>query len=349
MKAKRLFALLLAAAMGMSVMTGCGNSIDKEAVGATLDGQEISLGFMNFMARYQQAIYDGYYGSMFGTDFWSQDLYGNGSDMETTVKDQVKESMEELYLLEAHMADYGVEITEEELAAMDKAAEEFMSDNTKAAINQLGADKEYVKELLRLNTIQKKMKEAMDAEVDTNVSDEEAAQKTFSYVRISKTTTTDADGNTVDLTEEEQKALLDDVAEYAVNAKSDFDGAASTAGYTVSTYSYGTDETSFAEEVIAAVDTLEDGAVTDLIETDDDYYVARMDKTFDEEKTESKKESIIAQRQNEHYTEVCDGYREESEFEVDEDLWKKVKFDELFTIKAEETDTTEDTETTENE
>lgn len=343
MKAKRLLPLLMAAVMGASVLTGCG-SIDKEAKGATLNGEEISLGFMNFMARYQQAVYDGYYSSMFGTDFWSQDLYGSGSDMETTVKQQVVDSIEVLYLLEDHMADYNVEITEEELSAMDEAAEQFMSDNSKTAIEQVGATKEYVKEMLRLYTIQAKMQDAIEAEVDTEVSDEEAAQKTFSYVRISKTTTTDADGNSVEYTDEEKEELKNTVDEYAAKAREDFDGAAQEAGYTVSTYSYGADESTFAEAVISQADEMTDGEVSGVLEDDNYYYIIRMDSTFDEEATATKKEKIVDQRKSDHYSEVCDGYKEEAAFEVNESEWKKVKFDDLFTIKQEEADSTDSTE-----
>ena len=56
MKVRKLLPLLMAAVLGVSALAGCGNSIDADKVGATLDGQEISLGFMNFMARYQQIL-----------------------------------------------------------------------------------------------------------------------------------------------------------------------------------------------------------------------------------------------------------------------------------------------------
>lgn len=343
MKAKKLLPLLMAAVMGASVLTACGN-IDKDAKGATLNGEEISLGFMNFMARYQQAMYDSYYASMFGADFWSQDLYGNGTDMETTVKNEVAENIELLYLLEDHMADYGVEVTEEELTAIDEAAEKFMSDNSKGAIEQMGATKEYVKEMLRLNTIQTKMRAAIDAEVNTEVSDEEAAQKTFSYVRISKTSTTDADGNTVEYTDEEKEKLKETVTAYAEKAQADFDGATQEAGYNVSTYSYGADESNFAEAVIEQADKMQDGEVSGLLEDDNNYYVIRMDTTFDETATAQKKESIVSKRKTEHYSEVCDGYKEDAKYEVNESEWKKVKFDELFTMKQEEAESTDTTE-----
>lgn len=344
MKAKRLLPLLLAAAMGASVLAGC-NNIKADAVGATLNGEEISLGFMNFMAKYQQALYDGYLGSMYGTDYWSQDLFGSGSDMETTVKEQIADNVELLYLLEDHMADYQVEITKEEQSAIEEAAEAFMADNSKSAIEQAGATKEYVAKMLRLNTIQKKMSDAIGAEVDTEVSDEEAAQKTFSYVRISKTTTKDADGNSVDYTEEEKEALKGTVGEYAKKAKTDFDGAAEEAGYTVSTYSYGTDESSFAESVIAEADKMQAGEISGLLEDNDNYYVIRLDSTFDEQATAGKKEEIVKQRKSDHYEEVCDGYKKDAKYKVNESEWKKVKFDDLFSLKQE--DTAEQTDGTE--
>ncbi len=346
MKAKRLLALLLAATLGVSALTGCGSGIDENKVGATLDQQEISLGFMNFMARYQQAIYDGQFGAMFGdnSDIWSQDLFGEGTDTETSVKKNVAESIEEFYLLEKHMADYKVEVTEDELAAMDEAAEKFMKDNSKKAISQMGATKEYVKEMLRLNTIQSKMRAAIIADVDTKVSDEEAAQKTISYVSVNSKSTTDEEGETKEYTEEEKKNIKKEVEDFRKSAKEDFEGAAETAGYSVSNYSYGEndEDTTLDEAVIKAANKLKDGEVSKVISTDDSFYVVHMDSTFDKTATETKKQSIVQERQNDRYTEVCDEYKKDVKYELNEEEWAKVKFDELFTIKQQQT--TENTE-----
>lgn len=345
MKVRRLLPLLLAAALGVSVLTGCGSSIDGNKTGATLDGQEISLGFMNFMARYQQAIYDGQFSSMFGTGMWSQDVFGDGTDMETSVKKNVAESIEDFYLLEKHMADYKVEITDEELAAMDEAAKKFMEDNSKKAIQQMGATEEYVKEMLRLNTIQSKMRKAIDAEVDTEVSDEEAAQKTISYVSVNSKSTTDENGETKEYTEEEKKNIEEQVKTFQKSAKDDFKKAAEDAGYEVSEYSYGEKDESYTldDAVIEAANKLKDGELSKVITTDESFYVVHMDSTFDKEKTESKKESIVQERKNDHYTEVCDKYKEDIKFELNEEEWAKVKFDDLFTIRQQESADAEET------
>lgn len=331
----------MAAVLGVSVLTGCGNSIDAKSVGATLDGTEITMGFMNFMAKYQQAIYDGQFSSMFGDqDIWSQDLFGEGTDTETSVKKSVSENIENFYVLEKHMADYKVEITDEELAKMDEAAETFMNDNSKKAIKQLGATKEYVKEMLRLSTIQSKMRSAMDAEVDTNVTDEEAAQKKISYVQVGCKSKTDENGETVDYTDEEKANIKKEVEAFQAAAADDFKTAAENAGYTASEATFGDKDESYTldDAVIEAAKKLKEGEISEVISTDDNYYVVRMESLFDEEATENKKKSIVTDRKNDHYTEVLDGYKENVKYELNEDEWAKVKFDELFSIKAAQTE-----------
>lgn len=352
MRARRLLPLLMATALGVSALSGCGNSIDADKTGATLDGQEISLGFMNFMARYQQAIYDGNFASMFGQDqnIWEQNFFEEDVDSETSVKKSVADSIEEYYLLEKHMSDYKVEITDEELSAMDAAAEKFMEDNTKSAINQLGATKDYVKEMLRLTTIQSKMRNAIHAEVDTEVSDEEAAQKKISYVQAAINSTTDEEGNKVDYTDEEKAEIKQKIETFQKSAKDDFEGAAEEAGYTASTATFGDNDESYTldDSVIEAAKKLKEGQISKVISTDDNYYVVRLDSTFDEEATENKKKSIVTDRKNDHYTEVCDKYKEGVKYEINEEEWAKVKFDEMFSIKTTEKEESADDAQAEN-
>ncbi|MDT9121264.1 hypothetical protein RSW84_27860, partial [Escherichia coli] len=76
-----------------------------------------------------------------------------------------------MYILKSHMADYSVEITEEEQAKIDKAAFEFVDKNNLEAKEMTTADEKVVGEMLTLLTIQKKMTDAMTADVSKEVSD----------------------------------------------------------------------------------------------------------------------------------------------------------------------------------
>ena len=208
MKLKRLSALALAGVItaGMA-LTGCG-SLDTEATVATVNGTPISLGLANFAAQFTAVDYDTYYMSYFGQDMWSSDPSGKGETMTDSVKNNTLETLEEYYLLEQHMADYGVEITDAELQEARAAAAQFIADNTDEAIKAMSATEDDITEFLRLNLIQSKMREAIIADVDTNVPDEDCAQKTFSYVRVSKTVSASSDEESEDAEEktDEQKA-----------------------------------------------------------------------------------------------------------------------------------------------
>ena len=97
MKSKKIATLLCATAalMGMTI-GGCGNTINDNAVFATLDDTTITMGVANFFAKYQQAVYDSYYLSYFGEDMWNNDLYGNGNTLTQDVKEEVAENLQEM-------------------------------------------------------------------------------------------------------------------------------------------------------------------------------------------------------------------------------------------------------------
>ena len=340
MNTKKFTALLLSGVMAASVLAGCGG-IDKDAVVATLDGQEIKLGVANFAARLQQAQYDDFYTAYFGEDVWNSDRYGNGTTMQDNLKDSVIGSIEDMYVLKNHMDDYGVALSEEDQTAIKTTAAEFMSVNTDDALEAMGATEDIVEEYLTLVTIQTRMREAIIVDADTNVSDEEANTSDYSYVVISKTSYKDADGNTVDYTDEEKADLADTVKKFQSAATTvTLEDAADEFGYTVSTGSFASDTTTLDADVLAALQGLtEEGQVSDVVETDSSYYVLRLDTITDADKTEQHRQEIIGNRQSELYSEVLQGYKDEAEWVLNEKVWKTVTFDNLFTTTVESTET----------
>ena len=208
MKIKKVAALALAAVMGASMLAGCASkSIDEDAVVVKMKDGEVRLGVANFMARYTQYTYDSIYGSYFKDDYWSQDMSGKGKTMEEEVKSQVMDSLKTYYALAAHTDDYGVKITKEDKKKIEKAAKKFISDNSKDAVTEMSATEEDVEEYLRLVTIQQRMQAKIEEDVNANVSDEEAAQRTFSYDFVSTEGTTKEDGKQKAYSDAEKKVL----------------------------------------------------------------------------------------------------------------------------------------------
>ena len=362
MKLKRLSALALAGVItaGMA-LTGCG-SLDTEATVATVNGTPISLGLANFAAQFTAVDYDTYYMSYFGQDMWTSDPSGKGETMTDSVKNNTLETLEEYYLLEQHMADYGVEITDAELQEARAAAAQFIADNTDEAIKAMSATEDDITEFLRLNLIQSKMREAIIADVDTNVPDEDCAQKTFSYVRVSKTVSASSDEESEDAeekTDEQKAAEAKEKAQKILDAaltgsqEDPLQAAADDNDANKSTCAYGTadlnedDNSTYLElEVLQAAEKLGEGEFSKtLIETDNYFYIIRMDSLFDQDATDRKRASIISDREDELYDSTVDGYKEAADWTIDDKVWESVNFDTIYTKAQTNTENTSDTDT----
>ena len=192
-------ALVLAAVMCASVLGGCSKKAEAKPV-YTFNGEKVDANLTNFLLRYEQAGIDESYGSMFssyyGQSMWTLDLSGTGEVYETTYKSEFGEMFERLLLAEEHAADYSVEITDDEKAAITEAATKFMTDNDKEALDSMNATQEVVERVLTLFTVQAKVEKEIAKDVDTNVSDEEAAQTTVSYIEYTPTTEAETEADT---------------------------------------------------------------------------------------------------------------------------------------------------------
>lgn len=342
MRRNKIAASLFCGVMAASLFTGCGE-VDKNAVVARFDDTEVSLGVANFAARLQQASYDDFYVAYFGETVWDSDLYGNGTTMQDEVKTGVLDSLFGAYTLQAHAEEYGVALSDEETAAIETAAADFVAANDERALTAMGADETIVKEYLTLITIQNKVNDAVKAEADVTVSDEEANTGAYSYVRIPKTSGTDADGNTAD----GQADPAESMKAFAEAAKADgMETAAEQYAYAVNPGTFTADDAMLDEKVLTALQGLDEGRISDVIETDEEYYVVRLDAKTDEEATENRRQSLIEERRNEYYNGKLESWKAEHTWTVDEKVWESVTFDNLFTTIEESTealDATEDT------
>ena len=191
--AKRLAVLAVAGTLTVTSLTGCGTINTDETV-ATVGDEEITLGVANFYARLQQAQYETYYASMMGTtaeEMWAKEASDDQTYEEQTKK-SILENLENMYLVSQHASDYDVALTEEEQQAIKDAAAKFGEDNSDDVKKVVSGDEEEVAKVLELMTISNKMETAMEAGVDENVSDEDAAQKSMQYLLFSYTTTDDS-------------------------------------------------------------------------------------------------------------------------------------------------------------
>lgn len=326
---KRFMILALAGVMAVSALTGCGRMDENEVV-ATVEGDEISAGLANFYARMNQAQYETWYAGYMGDNMWASEAE-EGKTYEESVKDQIMEDLQNMYLLEDHMKDYEIEISEEEEAAVKEAAAAFDEANGLEEKGKVSGSVDNVERLLRLFMIRQKVGDAIRATADTEVSDEEAAKKTMKYVVFSYNKT-DEEGGSTPLTDKEKEDLKKEAEAFAQEAKNagDFAAYAAEKGYEAKDAAFDAEETvAIPAELAAAADKLEEGGVTDAVETDNGLYVAKVTSLLDREATDAEKQNIISQRQQEKYNEAIEGWRKDAEISVVEKVWKKIDFNEL--------------------
>ena len=342
---KKTAVVAMAGIMAAGMLTGCGEKkLDGSKTVATVDGTEISLGVVSLSVREGQmqteAMYRSYMG---GSDFdiWDTEAEKGKTYGEQAVEESLKD-VELMYIMKAKAADYDVELTDEDEKAIAEAAASFMEANSEETIADLAVTEDQVKTYLELQTYKQKIHDPIIADVDKNVSDEEAQQSSFEYVSVS----------TADLSDDEIKEKKEDAQKILDGLKADPDGDFSEIAKSVDdSYSslsgtFDANETSededtddedadedsssysgtYPEEVIDVLRTLDDGEVaSDIIETDTAYYVVKLDKKDDEEATETKKESIISTREQTLYTDTTEKWLDDADIKEEKKVLKTLK------------------------
>ena len=203
---------ILAAALAAGTLSGCSKAIDGTKTVATVGDEKVTLGLASYMTRDQQAQTMSYYNmlmSQYGVSGSASNVWDQKGDDGKTVgessKDGVMKTINQLYVLKAHAADYDVTITDDEEKAIKEAAAEFIKDNDEKILKKLAVSEDDIVTYLELVTIRSKMHDPMTADVDTEVSANEKDQTRVTIVKVStEGTEKDDDGNTIDLTDEEK-------------------------------------------------------------------------------------------------------------------------------------------------
>ena len=385
--AKKAGALILAAGLGLASLTGCGANdaaavLDGTKTVVTINDEEVKMGVLSLLTRYQQAqiyqIYSTYFGT---TNIFDMSMdESTGETYGEKMRGDVLTDIEKMILLRQHASDYeGIELTDEEKEAIAAAAQAYIDENAEEIRTKIGATYDDAVELLSLFKIQEKMMAAIGDAVDQEVSDEEAQQTSISYVAIRKAEEDEssdasaaesadesaAEEPSVEQQNAEKKADAEAIlAALKDNEDADLDEIAKEENedYSASTGQFTTNDTSdtsLDEAIVKAAAGLSDGDIVDeVIESDDYYYVVRVNKVFDESLTETKKGEILRQRKQDSYDTLLSDWQDAASITVDETVLGTLVLSDkdVFTLLAEDpsadesaAESAESTESTESQ
>ena len=331
---KKVVALVAVAALSISALVGCQKQkpIDNKEIVMTVGDKQVELGLANFVVRYMQSAEEANIEmyQMYGYAMdWDMEVDEDGTTYEESMKNSVLESIQQLYVLDAHSADYEVALTEEETAKIEEATKAFAKANKDEVKEKVSA--EYAAEYLRLVTISQKVYEAVKASHTPEVKEEEAAQKIMYYVKYDTVKKDSSTGQTSELSDDEVKKLKEDAKTLLDGAKANgnLESYAKEQKLTATKAAFSLDRSELDEKLVKAADKLELNAFTDVIEGKSAIYVAQVTSLLDKDATETEKKEIIEERKEEFYKETVEKWVEDTKIKVDDKVWDKITIEGL--------------------
>lgn len=337
MQKKKVMAILLSTAIAASTFIGCGadkvkDYKDTDTVMFIDKDNKIDYATACTYTRMMQAETYSYMQSMLqrfnssaaDVDMWSQSLEDTDEDSKKykTYGEQFKgntlDSLKSLLLDKLYGSkEYEVTFTDDDKKECESVADEFIEKMSKDDLKAMHASKKTMMNVLELMTYETRVKNAIESDVDTKVSDDEAGQSTFSYVEIKKK---DAKKK-----EKKIKSLIK-----KVEAGTDISTAASDAGFTAQSVTFTTADPEYDEygkEMLKKVSKMKDGECDSYKDAKGNTIILYMQSVNDQSATETKKDDIISDRKDKAYEDKLDEWKDKKKVTINKDAWNSIKTD----------------------
>lgn len=337
MQKKKVMAILLSTAIAASTFIGCGTDKAKDYKDADtvmfIDKDNkidyaTACTYTRMMQAetysYMQSMLQRFNSSAVDVDMWSQSLEDTDEDSKKykTYGEQFKgntlDSLKSLLLDKLYGSkEYEVTFTDDDKKECESVADEFIEKMSKDDLKAMHASKKTMMNVLELMTYETRVKNAIESDVDTKVSDDEAGQSTFSYVEIKKK---DAKKK-----EKKIKSLIK-----KVEAGTDISAAASDAGFTAQSVTFTTADPEYDEygkEMLKKVSKMKDGECDSYKDAKGNTIILYMQSVNDQSATETKKDDIISDRKDKAYEDKLDEWKDKKKVTINKDAWNSIKTD----------------------
>lgn len=269
------------------------------------------------------------YERYYGTDIWTYVCGADGSTLGDVVKKQVLDEVIYVKIVCAQAETLHVSLTGDELAVVDEQTDKYMQLIKGSDILKKGVNRDIVRKIYADNFLARKVFEQATLNIDTNISNEEAGQHHLCSIAV-RNYKIGASGERVDYSADEKAELRARMETLKTTAAAEKD---------FRTFAQGVTEDSSKLDIYAGpgdldpaiesqVLALQDGEISNVLETADWLYLFYCVTAFDVDKTLEKKEEIIAARQEEAFETFYAKWLAETEVEINEPVWEKMNFTE---------------------
>lgn len=271
-----------------------------------------------------QQDYEQYYGS----EIWQYAVDAQGNTMGEVIKEQTLEQIIYIKVVCQKASELGIVLSEEELQTVDRQTADYMAKLQESDLLLHGVNSDIIRRIYADNLLARKTFEVTTLNVDTDIPDEEAAQHKFYTIAI-RNFKIDASGNRISYEGTEAEELAARVENLRAQALESTDfykfASANTEDSDMLEITGGIGD--FPAEYEDAVLALNTGEISEVVKTNDYYYIFYCVTDFDVDATHEKKEEMIAQRQEEEFKNRYQEWREIIPVEVHDEIWDALDFD----------------------
>lgn len=274
------------------------------------------------------------YEDVFGEEIWEVTFE------ETSFEDNMKDivlakiaQMKSVYLL---AKEKGLTLTEQEEKTLALAAQKYFASLSKAEIQAMNVTEDTVLQLYSEYALADKVYQQIIAEVNPEISDDEARTVTVEQI-VLKTHTMDSEGKVIPYSEsmkEEVSEKIGEIRELATDGEHEFlELAGKYNEEDVISVSFKKGEVDAAIEEVAF--NLQTDEISQVIETQYGYYLLKCVNTFDKEQTDAYKLVLVEERKNQAFGQEYEAFVKTLARKLNDKLWQEV---ELIHAQGVETD-----------
>ena len=264
------------------------------------------------------------YEHVYGNEIW--DVALGTVTLEDNVKETVLAKIAQIKTMELMAENMGVVLSEEQEGKVQAAAAEYFGSLGEEEVTVLAITQEEIAGLYKEYALANMVYQQIIDSVDPEISDDEARTITVDQIHM-KTYTIDSQGTRMEFSDYMRAEVEEDM--YDIHGFATKDGR----DFTELANKYNEADSvrwSFRKgEVDPAVEkagfALSNGEVSQVIATEDGYYLLKCISTYDKEQTDANKAIIIQQRKNEAFGKEYDAFVASLSKKINEKLWQGIE------------------------
>ncbi|MBO4903008.1 MAG: peptidylprolyl isomerase [Lachnospiraceae bacterium] len=314
----------------LSFLTACGDRPKTEII-LTTDFKEGEVFRIENTSCYLPEIMvylvnsENRYDEIFGEQIWKVPI--DDSTVGDAYKETILARIAQIKVMNLLAKDYEVSLTEEEEALVDAAADEYFRSLTPEEVDIMNVSVQTIRQLYQEFAIANKLYLTITEAVQPEISDDEARAVSVRSILI-KTYSMTNGGTRIEFTQQQREEAYNRAQDALAKIRTGTDFDIVAADYnedSESEYSFGRGVMPVAFEQVAF--NLDNGEVSDIIETEYGYHIIMCTSSFDRDETDANKAGILKKRQQEEFNIIYEQFVKTLTANLNAPLWESVTYE----------------------